>query len=169
MSSGSAQITHYTFKSKQNWKRDCVVLAGGERSIQGLWYLATSVQESSFPLDLLPGAPSPTLVTAACCVLRAEVLSGIRSGLCPTSFTTPWLLLPQLLPNGSSCSSGALPCTPWSVQRFALGVIRRTKCFCSGGVSFLGLRVFNENFRLWMCHRLIAVPYCVASCWAEVV
>lgn len=63
--SGSAQIIA-PLKTSKNWKRDCVVLADGESSIQGLWYLATSFQESCPALNLLTGAPNLTLLCAAC-------------------------------------------------------------------------------------------------------
>lgn len=166
MCCGSAQITHCTFKNK--WKlEEGLCCAGRWRKLYpGILVSSNFYSGVLFSPESASRGSQPH---AARCVMRAEVQSGTRDGLCTTSFTAPWLVLPQFLPNGSMGSSGALPRTPWLVQRFALWVIRGTEWFCSGGVSFLGLRVFNENFRLWMCHHLITAPYCVASCWSEVV
>lgn len=162
--------THYAFKNK--WKLEKrLCCACRWRKL----YPGTLVSSSFFSGVLLFSESAHTgsqphchqQLLAAWCTLRCWVAP--EMGCAPPHLTTPWLVLPQFLPNGYMCSSGALPWIPRFVQKFALRVIRRTECFCSGGVSFLGLRVFNENFRLWMCHPLITAPYCVASCWSKVV
>lgn len=104
--------------------------------------------------------------------MHVEVLNGIWNGCVHH-------LLPPLQPPGWYFPSFCLADT-CALQELSLGFagscknllfeqITRTKCFCSEGTNFLGLQVFNESFRLWMCHHLITVPYRLASCWPELV